>query len=105
MVTQRVRLLASILFACAAVAAQQPNSAGASAIWDGIDGPPWPITVTATPAGNTVSFVVSGAPNQAFLVALAPAGVVGTGLPMAFGNVDLDFSNGYSLLVDPLFGN
>ena len=71
-----------------------------------IDGPPWPITVTATPAAGNVSFVVAGAPNQGFLLALAPAGVLSTGgLPTAVGLVDLDISSGLSFVLDGLFGN
>jgi hypothetical protein len=90
---------------CVMLVAQQPNSPAAAAVWNGIDGPPWPVMVTATPSGGVLSFVVAGAPNQGFLLALAPAGVSATGLPTSVGLVDLDVSSGLAFVLDGLFGN
>src|SRR5687767_4986450 len=75
-VTSRLLPLGNALSALLAIAvqAQQPNSVTASAIWGGVNGPPWPISVSAAAPGS-LNYIVSGLPNQPFALAHAPAGL------------------------------
>jgi hypothetical protein len=90
------------LFVVAAVAAasfaQQPNSPTASATWNGMNGPPWPIAMTT--GGPNLTYQVSGLPYRGYALAYAPAGVSVGALATPFGSVDLDLSAGYAILMD-----
>jgi hypothetical protein len=100
-------ILRSFLVLCvvAAVAgAQQPNTGTASAVWGGVDGPPWPISV-AVPTVGTLSFVVSGVPNQPFTLVQAPAGLTPGFWNTPYGLVDMNLSGGFVFVVDGIAGN
>src|SRR5262245_50599598 len=86
--------------ACAAAGAQQPNSAAASAVWNGVDGPAWPIVLAVDGSGGSTCLVVGGAPLRPFAVAFAPAGVLAVGAPTPFGTLDLDLSQGVVVEAD-----
>ena len=64
-----------IAFLVSGASGQQPNSPTASAIWGGVNGPPWPINVTVAPIG-TLTYVVTGIPFQPYALVQSPAGVV-----------------------------
>ena len=82
------------------LAAQQPNSATASARWAGIDGPAWPILASTLPLGS-LTLDVAGLPDQGYMIVHAPTGVSPGFLTSPFGVVDLDLLQA-SILVDGL---
>src|SRR6187200_918928 len=85
--------LVPILLLCTWVgAAQQPNTPSASATWNAVDGPPWPIVTTLNGGSSgsitlTVSASVAGVP---FAIARDLAGPHLPGIPTAAGLLDLD---------------
>lgn len=94
----RVLSFALVPLCAGLLAAQQPNSGAANAVWGGITGPPWPIVANISAA--SVDFVVSGGPNLPYMVGNAPIFVGGTTMP--YGTIDLDVNqleivlNGFS---------
>ena len=85
-----------------AVFGQQPNTATASAVFDGINGPAFPISLAVPPVG-TLTYSVSGAPNQGYMLVHSPLGVSAGTLFTNFGIVDLNISGGYDVVLDGLF--
>jgi hypothetical protein len=85
-----------------AIGAQQPNTAAASMTLAGIDGPAWPIILPINVAtwNPDLTIEISGPPLRPFLLAAAPAGVLGSGIPTQFGILDLNLAAGYSILLD-----
>jgi hypothetical protein len=95
--------LVSILALSSGAAAQQPNTPTASAVWAGVNGPPWPVSVTASPLAP-LTFVVSGIPYQPYLVARAPAGLAAGAVATPFGTVDLNLALGFEIVIDGFAG-
>src|SRR4029079_3702662 len=95
-------LLAIVAVSSSAVA-QQPNTPTASAVWGGMNGPTWPLSVTASPLAP-LTFAVSGFPFQPFLLAHAPAGLAAGAIPTPFGIVDLDLSLGVDFVLNGFGG-
>src|SRR5204862_3935150 len=78
---------------------QQPNTPTATAAWNGLSGPPWPITLWV-PSGSTLTYQVSGLPFRSFALVDAPAGLSPGALSPPFGIVDLNLSAGYAVVMD-----
>src|SRR5690349_4172743 len=59
----------------------------ASLTFGGVDGPPWPIVLPINTAtwGVPLAVELRGAPIQAFLVDLAPAGMLASGIATKYG--------------------
>jgi hypothetical protein len=92
-------LSALFLLACV-LPAQQPNHATASMVFDGVDGPPWPITGVSFPRGLSSSVTLGGVPGSPFIVA-GSASLRPAGLPAFGGLVDLDVAS-LSIVLDGL---
>jgi hypothetical protein len=80
---------------------QQANSGEASAIWEGENGPPWPIAarVDATHR-SAVRLRVRGHPGVPWALFNAPAGVRKGSARLDWGLVDLDLRGGVAAIVD-----
>lgn len=84
-------LAASFVTLAGLAAAQQFNQPGASMVFNGFNGPPWPIAQNL-PRGLTATVALAGSPSSVFIVGGA-AGVAPAGLPYAGGLVDLDLAS------------
>jgi hypothetical protein len=97
---------AAVLFLLASSAlSQQPNSPAASATWNGVDGPPWPIVATlgATPTGS-IAFTVTAGANLPFAVARCLNGPLANGIATSSGLLDLD-PNQLLIVADGITGS
>lgn len=87
--------------------AQMPNSPYASAVWGGWSIPPWPTNfpINVSLFGATsVTYVVSGLPNQPYALIWAPAGLDKSAFGTPMGGVDLNLSGGFFFLMDGIAG-
>jgi hypothetical protein len=83
---------------------QQPNTTGARAVWQGEDGPPWPIVATVR-ADSALEYRVEGAIYGGYMLAWAPTGVNPGAIATLAGIVDLDLSGPTIIVMDGLFGS
>lgn len=96
------RILLSFMLASSVAIAQQPNSPEASLIIERLDRASVPIVaaLNVNSIGSTFDVELSGTADQAFVLALAPAGVLPAGASTPAGLVDLDLSQGLDVLFD-----
>ena len=84
--------------------AQQPNTPNvASLIFAGVDGPTYPNIVNFS--STVIGMDLQGAPGAPFILVSAgvfptTAGLLATGIPTGFGLVDIDFTGGFTVIVN-----
>jgi hypothetical protein len=90
-----MRASVACLVACLALsplAAQQPNSAGATLTINGLGGPPYPVQGAAVFTGTPSTFSLGGSPAVPYWVATAPTLSAGE-LTTPYGILDLPFAS------------
>jgi len=96
----------SVLFLLiSAGSAQQPNTPQATLTFQGVDGPPYPLSVVIdTLQDPTLALHVGGGPLMPFYMVVAPAGLASPGAALIWGFHDQDTSMGIIPVMDGLFG-
>ncbi len=95
------RLVVAVAFVAAVAMGQQYNSSTASMVFNGADGPPYPVNPANLPRGVVSTCVLGGLANSPFVVfasnALAPASLF-----YFNGFVDISLTNGFAIALNGL---
>lgn len=88
-----LRLLPSLLFLSLTMAAQQPNAPSASLVFEGLDGPSYPMMITLGATEPRLDFLVSGTARAPFVLAASPSGLSTSPVALVAGIIDLNLSD------------